>query len=285
MKDEIGNRGRPPDLLLTHVLAVTALLLWLSIVDASAYGAARIRFHQPVWNFGAITTGDVAEHDYMFINDGTETLVILSVQASCGCTASSPSDDTIAPGETGLIHVTFNSSGKRGHIRKTVHVVSNDPEAASLDLEFRVNVKDPSDTTSSMRSSPSESGARAMMNEKSIFDSPCMTCHVIPGRAAFGRDLYLASCGMCHGDERHAPVHNAAAITGSNYLRFTSDDRVLASLAGGTGNPMMPGFHVDRGGPLSDSQIQSLMNYFREIRADVPIELLPSDDEAPVHAP
>jgi mono/diheme cytochrome c family protein len=256
-----------------------ALAFSFALASHGSEPGPRILFQQASWNFGSIPYGDTVGHEYPFKNIGTEPLIIKGVHPSCGCTASNASNSLILPGEEGVIRAVFHSLGKRGSIHKTIAVVTNDPITPTVELEFRVHVRTPDETVAAR----SMANAMALMQGGSIFDSACATCHVIPGRERFGRELYIVSCAMCHGNANQPAVHDAVEITGSAYLKFADETRVFTAVTKGTGNPMMPGFADAHGGPLTDSQVQSLMAYFRSIRDYVPVEHPPRDENASVH--
>jgi Protein of unknown function (DUF1573) len=89
---------------------------------------ANISFYQTSYNFGEIKQGDTVKHDFEFTNTGTEELLILEAEASCGCTHPSYPFIPIAPGEKGKIGVIFNSAGKMGIQRPYITVTTNAPQ-------------------------------------------------------------------------------------------------------------------------------------------------------------
>jgi len=94
------------------------------------------------YNFGTITEGEKASYSYRFKNTGTNPLVIFNASASCGCTVPEKPEKPILPGETGFIKVVFNSSGKGGHNKKEINVLSNaNPAFPVLLLTGEVKVK------------------------------------------------------------------------------------------------------------------------------------------------
>jgi hypothetical protein len=101
---------------------------------------SKFQFAQTTHDFGTITEGDVVEYTYDFKNVGEGTMLISEVKVTCGCTSRDWPKDPIAPGESGSIKVTFNSSGKNGHNEKSVDVIAN-TEPNDTRLTFSVNVK------------------------------------------------------------------------------------------------------------------------------------------------
>ncbi len=108
--------------------------------NSASVKKAKIFFENSDFNFGKVYKGQKVEHIFKFNNHGTNTLEIKKVKPSCGCTAAVLSSNSILPGETGEIKVTFNSGNYRGNINKTISVLSNDPDTPSHKLTFSVEI-------------------------------------------------------------------------------------------------------------------------------------------------
>ena len=93
------------------------------VVDPAMLAA--IEFEQEEQDFGTITEGTQVERLYRFKNVGPKPLVIETVNVTCGCTVPEYPRDPIPPGGTGEITLKFNSSNKKGDIRRTLNVVAN----------------------------------------------------------------------------------------------------------------------------------------------------------------
>ena len=52
-------------------------------------------------------------------------MIISNVQASCGCTTPKWTNEPVAPGKTGVITASYNSSGRPGPFTKSITVTSN----------------------------------------------------------------------------------------------------------------------------------------------------------------
>lgn len=76
-------------------------------------------------DFGTINEGDVVETEFRFTNTGKAPLIISSAQGSCGCTVPEYPNAPVAPGEEGVIRVSFNSEGKQNLQNKTVTLTTN----------------------------------------------------------------------------------------------------------------------------------------------------------------
>ncbi len=82
-------------------------------------------FESESHDFGTIPEGTQATYEFKFTNTGKEPLIISNVQASCGCTTPKWSNEPIAPGKTGTITASYNSSGRPGPFTKSITVTSN----------------------------------------------------------------------------------------------------------------------------------------------------------------
>lgn len=105
--------------------------------------APRVTFNERAHNFGTITQGEVVSTTFELTNEGERPLKIRKIKSSCGCTATKPSSDEIAPGETETIEVTFNSAGKRNQVTKHITVVANDPLSPVTRLTIQAKVEVP----------------------------------------------------------------------------------------------------------------------------------------------
>jgi hypothetical protein len=97
-------------------------------------------FDQTEFNFGTIKKGKKTNFSYKLTNMGKRDLIIHKVSSSCGCTVVNPETPILKPGESTLLHVTFDSTGKDGVQTKTVNVITNDPEKPKHVLLVRGNI-------------------------------------------------------------------------------------------------------------------------------------------------
>ena len=85
-----------------------------------------ISFEEAEFNFGRVAVGEKITHAYTFVNKGKADLQIAQVTPSCGCTTLKDwPKQPIAPGQSGVITVEFNSAGFSGNIEKTIQVATN----------------------------------------------------------------------------------------------------------------------------------------------------------------
>ncbi|MEM6265495.1 MAG: DUF1573 domain-containing protein [Bacteroidota bacterium] len=101
----------------------------------------KIEFAQTNYDGGTIIEGETLDVTFKFTNTGGSDLIIQSVKASCGCTATAPKDKVVKPGQTSEITAAFNSRGRRGTQSKTVTVKTNDPMNPNVLLRLKTNVE------------------------------------------------------------------------------------------------------------------------------------------------
>ena len=71
-------------------------------------------FHQTYHHFGKIKPSEPVEHDFQFTNKGDDTIRIINVQSSCGCTVPLFTRDQIPPGGTGVITLRYDAKRMGG---------------------------------------------------------------------------------------------------------------------------------------------------------------------------
>lgn len=92
------------------------------------------------FDFGDVFSGSTVEKKVTIKNTGNDTLKILNVKASCGCTATLLSENLIPPQKTATLNIGFDSKGFDGKVSKTVTINSNDSTNPSLQIIFSANV-------------------------------------------------------------------------------------------------------------------------------------------------
>jgi Protein of unknown function (DUF1573) len=100
---------------------------------------SEIKWLGSAYEFGVVTDGEKVKHDFKFVNVGDAPLIIAGAQASCGCTIPEWPREPIAPGDTGVINVEFNSKGRVGTVQKQITVTANtNPSISELALKGEV---------------------------------------------------------------------------------------------------------------------------------------------------
>lgn len=102
----------------------------------------KFQFETLEYNFGKVIQGELLRYTFRFKNVGKSSLLISDVQASCGCTTSTPPKAPIRPGEKGEITVAFDSKHKSGEVSSYLVVTANTYPAQTL-LTINANVVNP----------------------------------------------------------------------------------------------------------------------------------------------
>lgn len=124
----------------------------------TAQSKAKLVFVEDVHNFGRIFDDEKQDVQYEFANEGTENLVITLVKPTCGCTLANifkvksdgekikldptkPEDMTFAPGEGGMLDLTFDPTGKKGDQNRKVNIFSNDSQGPQRSVSIQGYVR------------------------------------------------------------------------------------------------------------------------------------------------
>ena len=100
--------------------------LFAAVVCTTMMAQAIIKFEKTTLDFGTFHEKKVQVGTFVFTNTGDKPLVIQQAYGSCGCTVATPPKDPIAPGEKGVIKVSYNGNGKfKGFFKKAITVRSN----------------------------------------------------------------------------------------------------------------------------------------------------------------
>ena len=111
-----------------RIISIFTLILMSAVaLNIMAAGkGAEMTFNEKTHDFGTIkeANGPVT-HTFEFTNTGGEPLVIINVNASCGCTRPEYPKEPIMPGKKGKVKVTFNPAGRPGEFSKEVKIRTN----------------------------------------------------------------------------------------------------------------------------------------------------------------
>ena len=129
-------------LLLTFVAAV-AMNKAVAQVDTGA----KIEFTKETHDYGTVKYGADGTCTFEFKNTGTEPLIIANAKGSCGCTVPEWPKEPIAPGETGVITVKYDTK-RTGAISKSVTILSNASNEPTKVLKIKGNVAPPAEGAS-----------------------------------------------------------------------------------------------------------------------------------------
>ena len=116
-------------------IILTVGIVWMAAAGMS-YAGADVAVENPVFSFDRVTDGTQLSHDFIISNPGDDVLSILRVATSCSCTVADY-PQTVAPGETGIIHVKADTSGYGGKsFKRHIIIRTNVPGKESIRLQI-----------------------------------------------------------------------------------------------------------------------------------------------------
>lgn len=104
-----------------------------------ALAGSPFRFDSDSRDWGVIREADgPVSHTFSLVNISGKPVCIYQVNVSCGCTKPEWSREVIAPGASSRIKVTFNPTGYKGRVSKTVSVRSSENTTDVLTVSCEV---------------------------------------------------------------------------------------------------------------------------------------------------
>ncbi len=111
--------------------AIAPLLAGL-LITVSLSGSANaqiLHLDKSNIDFGTMNQHESRDTQVTITNKGGGMLIISEVKADCGCTVPTLAKMQLAPGESTIMDINFNSKAFNGHVTKLVHLFSNDPNS------------------------------------------------------------------------------------------------------------------------------------------------------------
>ena len=87
--------------------------------------APEMKFEKTTVDYGTIEQNSEPLRTFSFKNEGDAPLIITGARGSCGCTVPSYPKQPIAPGETAVIEVRYDTK-RVGPFRKSVRITTNE---------------------------------------------------------------------------------------------------------------------------------------------------------------
>lgn len=105
----------------------TNLFVSLLLISVTSFSQSKIQMLEMSYDFDTLQQGDRCDHDFYFVNTGTEPLFISNVKTSCGCDVPSWSKEPVMPGDSSKINYKYDSK-RIGPINKSMTINTNDSE-------------------------------------------------------------------------------------------------------------------------------------------------------------
>jgi mono/diheme cytochrome c family protein len=191
-----------------------------------------------------------ADFSFKVTNTSDKPVTISEVQPSCRCTVVDMPNLpwVLAPGASGRVLATVDLSGKDGELTKSLYV---DSSAGVQALLMHVKIPVPDEATRE------RNRKLAAANRQAVFRGECAVCHAAPIAQKTGGDLFQAACEICHLTPRRASIVPDLLVAHEH--RDAAWWR--AWITDGKDGALMPAFGKKHDGPLTDAQIESLIEF------------------------
>ena len=117
--------------------------LFLAIIlfsfSVNGISQAKITFEEKTHRFPKTNEGVLLEHDYTFTNTGNQPLLIEGIKVTCTCTKFTFPKTPTLPGETGVVHVTFDTNNKYSW-QDRILMISSNAKNNPTSIRFKVMV-------------------------------------------------------------------------------------------------------------------------------------------------
>lgn len=112
------------------------IYLFLILSVSISYGQGlSVKFLESEFDFGHIEeAGGKVSHEFSFINMGQLAVAIVSVNAECGCTTPSWTENNVMPGDTGIVQAEYDPYDQPGKFNKKLTVKFTNSEESILKL-------------------------------------------------------------------------------------------------------------------------------------------------------
>ncbi len=127
-----------PQKVITISANITEYFAPLSTEDSAV--VQRSRIPETVFDFGTISQGTKVEHAFPVYNDGQRELILRHTRSACGCIKTVIAKQLLAPGDSTVIQLTYDSFGKEGKESRNFQLFQNDPAAPEVRFEVKGTV-------------------------------------------------------------------------------------------------------------------------------------------------
>jgi len=100
----------------------------------------RISFEKKVCDLGEVGQDTKNTCEFKFTNTGQDLLKIGNIKRTCGCTVFELEKKEYAPGETGIVKVSYIAGSSTAHMEKSIDVPTNDKDNSNVKLKIKANV-------------------------------------------------------------------------------------------------------------------------------------------------
>jgi hypothetical protein len=105
------------------------------------FSGGKISFSETMWDFGHVPKTGIVSHTYLIKNIGADTLIIVKVRTTCGCTTTPLTQQKLAPNQTTDMKVFFDPRKiVVSEATKKLQVISSDSIYPIAEVEFTAKI-------------------------------------------------------------------------------------------------------------------------------------------------
>jgi hypothetical protein len=120
-------------------LSIALAIFGSTLMSAQATTGPAIAVDKDVHDYGDVPFGGDGTCEFKVTNTGTEPLIMSKCKGSCGCTVPKCDTNPIAPGESSIITVKYDTK-RTGVISKSVTINSNAVNEPTKVVRIKGNV-------------------------------------------------------------------------------------------------------------------------------------------------
>jgi hypothetical protein len=113
-----------------------------TLAPAEKAKAPRLKWSTSTLDFGRVKQNQSITREVSVSNIGKSVLELRSVQGNCECITATADKNSLKPGESTSVKITFNQEDRKGTQQKAVTIYSNDPQAPVQRFTFTVYIED-----------------------------------------------------------------------------------------------------------------------------------------------
>jgi hypothetical protein len=100
-----------------------------------------LKMENTIHDFGKIQQGEKVTATFTLTNEGKSDLNIRKAKSTCGCVITKLKKNTIKPGKSMELELTFDATDRRGIQQKSVSIFTNDPKRPAQRVTIKASVQ------------------------------------------------------------------------------------------------------------------------------------------------
>jgi hypothetical protein len=134
-------------------LSIAILITLFSLGTGIVFAESVMKVPVENFDFGYAPQNANISHRFWLYSAGADTLKITNVKPGCGCTKAPLEKSIVAPGDSTMVELIFNTKKYTGKMNKSATITSNTPQATNQ-ISFGTSVMNGKDTTLPVAFSP-----------------------------------------------------------------------------------------------------------------------------------